>query len=65
MEETYWNRFVETGSVEDYLTYRGMKICADVMGRYERSEASGTGEMSIESNNCDGHGDLISTDWRI
>ena len=65
MEETYWNKFLATGSVEDYLNYRGIQICADVMRRYDHSDTAGTGEMSIESGNGDGHGNLISTDWRI
>ncbi|MDO4474607.1 MAG: hypothetical protein Q4B75_08150 [Eubacteriales bacterium] len=65
MEETYWNKFWATGNVEDYLNYRGMQICADVMRRYDDTEASGTGEVGIESGNCDGNGNLIGTDWRI
>ena len=31
MEEIYWNRFLETGKIEDYLYYKGIEICAEIM----------------------------------
>ena len=31
MEEQYWNRFAETGKITDYLNYRGIMICKQVM----------------------------------
>ena len=39
MEEIYWNRFLETGKIEDYLYYKGMEICAEIMKNCEREEA--------------------------
>ncbi len=49
MEEQYWNRFAETGKITDYLNYRGIMICKQVMGRYE-------GDMSSESDYIDWDG---------
>lgn len=40
MEEQYWNRFAETGKITDYLNYRGIMLCIQVMSRYE-GEAGG------------------------
>ncbi len=34
MEEEYWKRFLKTGKIKDYLYYKGMKICTQVMERY-------------------------------
>ena len=49
MEEQYWNRFAKTGKITDYLTYRGITICSQVMGRYE-------GDISSESDYIDWDG---------
>lgn len=38
-KEIYWNRFLETGKIEDYLYYKGMEICAEIMTNCEREEA--------------------------
>lgn len=38
MEEIYWNRFLETGKIEDYLYYKGIEICAEIMEKREREE---------------------------
>ena len=46
MEEMYWKQFLETGKVEDYLTYKGMEICRQVMKKHE-------GEPSDEPDNSD------------
>ena len=40
MKEDYWERFVKTGKVEDYLTYRGMARCEAVMNRYRNDSVS-------------------------
>ena len=40
MEEIYWNRFAKTGKITDYLTYRGIMICNQVIGRYEGARSS-------------------------
>lgn len=38
MEEIYWKRFLETGKIEDYLYYKGIEICAEIMEKREREE---------------------------
>lgn len=58
MEEQYWNRFVETGKITDYLNYRGIMICKQVMDRYERDADS-------ESDFIDWNGHSIGAGWRI
>ena len=29
--EEYWDRFVTTGKIEDYLYYKGMRICEETV----------------------------------
>lgn len=58
MEEQYWNRFAKTGKIEDYLFYRGLTICGQIIKRHE-------GDESSESNYGDGHGHCINTHGRI
>ena len=58
MEETYWRRFLETGKVEDYLYYRGMEICSQVMKNHES-------EPIDESDNSDGYGTCRGVCGRI
>lgn len=55
MEEQHWNRFTETGKITDYLNYRGMEICKQVIGRHE-------GDTSGESDYSDSYGNRICTD---
>lgn len=58
MEETYWKQFARTGRVEDYLHYKGMEICRDIMERYE--------DKSSESvDNGDGNDPVGITHRRI
>ena len=49
MEKEYWEHFWSTGKIEDYLYYKGMAICKNVMERHG-NEAAG------ESDNSDGNG---------
>lgn len=35
MKEEYWEQFARTGRVEDYLSYKGMEICQNIMEKYE------------------------------
>ena len=49
MEELYWRRFLETGKVEDYLYYRGIEICKQIMKNQE-------GESADESDNSNWYG---------
>ena len=34
MEEEYWKQFFKTGKIKDYLYYKGIAICRQVMDRY-------------------------------
>ena len=53
MEEKYWDRFIMTGKITDYLYYKGIEICKQVMERYE-------GDLRDEPDHSDGHGDCFS-----
>lgn len=37
MEQEYWERFLSSGKVEDYLEYKGMEICSSTISKYEGS----------------------------
>ena len=65
MEEKYWNQFMASGSVSDYLHYRGIAVCAEVMRRYEREAGAGTGEVLSEPDNSNGNGIISHPDRRI
>ncbi len=52
MEEIYWNRFLETGKIVDYLYYKGMEICKNVIDSHES-------EDSCESDYGDRHGTCL------
>ncbi|MGF0032542.1 hypothetical protein ACQRBN_06185 [Bariatricus sp. SGI.154] len=56
MEQEYWNRFVETGKITDYLNYKGMAICKQVMDCYE-------GDRHSESDYSDRHSACSDTCW--
>ncbi len=49
MEEEYWERFLKTGEIRDYLYYKGMAICKKVIDSYESGGSS-------ESDCSDRHG---------
>lgn len=34
MEKEYWEQFFKTGKIKDYLYYKGIAICRQVMARY-------------------------------
>jgi hypothetical protein len=55
MEEQYWNKFMASGSVQDYLNYRGIAICAKVMRKYGQGPAERTGEILSEPDNGNGY----------
>lgn len=65
MEEKYWKQFAASGKVTDYLNYRGMAICEEVMRKHGRLSEAGTGEIKGESDNRDGDGAVGRPDWRI
>lgn len=57
VEEEYWNRFLETGKITDYLYYKGMAICREVMERHEKEriaglESDGTYRNGADSGAC-------------
>ncbi len=56
MEEEYWQRFLQTGKITDYLYYKGMTICKQVMDSYESGESS-------ESDNSNRHGACGGACW--
>lgn len=58
MEENYWNQFLKTGSIKDYLSYRNAAGC----GREQRSRK---GEREVESDHGDWHGAVGGTDRRV
>ena len=58
MEEQYWERFIETGKIADYLSYRGIVICKQIMGRYE-------GDKNIESDYIDRDGTCGNAGRRV
>lgn len=54
MEEKYWKQFLETGKITDYLYYKGMQICSQVMDRYES-------DKTYESDHSDRDGACSDT----
>lgn len=54
--EEYWDRFVTTGKIEDYLYYKGMRICEETMNRYKEGDTIG------KSDYTDWHDTDSSTD---
>ena len=40
-EETYWNKFMASGKVDDYLEYKGIQICHSVMEHYADHQMPG------------------------
>lgn len=62
MEEEYWEKFVASGTIMDYLYYKGLGICGQVMKRYEDAkDRSGF----VESDCGDRDGALGKSHWRI
>ena len=56
MEERYWKEFMTTGSVNDYLSYKGVSICVQVMERY-KDTFSETGSSSLKGKGQDSESD--------
>ena len=58
MENVYWNQFTFSGRVEDYLFYKGIKSCQNMMEQY--------GDRSSESVKYSDRDDTVGdTDRRI
>ncbi len=64
MEESYWNKFMASGTVEDYLTYKGMEMCRQKMQKHSR-EMAGIENESVKSDNGNGDGSVSSSYWGI
>lgn len=58
MEQKYWERFTQTGRVEDYLYYKGIETCKHIMERYEDKQSE-----SVDRGN--GNDTLGIADGRI
>lgn len=39
MEEEYWRRFLSSGKITDYLYYKGIGICKQIIDQYESEES--------------------------
>lgn len=61
MEHGYWDKFIETGSVKDYLSYK-VQSCTEKSGR---KEEKGMGVSSRESDCTDRDGAVYGTRWGI
>ncbi|MGC4019997.1 MAG: hypothetical protein QM793_12750 [Muricomes sp.] len=57
MEQRYWDKFIETGSVKDYLSYRAEEFTQSSGQREEKS----VGVSSRESDCTDRDGAVYST----
>ena len=62
MEESYWNKFMASGTVEDYLTYKGMEMCRQTINKYSR-EMAGMEHESVKSDKCNGD-DSVGSSYR-
>ena len=63
MKERYWEQFMTTGKVDDYLSYKGFSICTQVMEKYKnpktcKCEAESKGQDS-ESDNSYRNGTVV------
>ena len=58
MEEEYWKQFAMTGKVEDYLSYKGIETCQNIMKKYEDQKRESV-------NHSDRNGDFNITNRRL
>lgn len=61
MEQRYWDKFIETGNVKDYLSYR-MAGSAEYSGQKEERSM---GVSSRESDCNDRNGAVYGARWGI
>ena len=59
MEQKYWEQFMKSGDVSDYLGYK-MEVYGHSGGWKEQGR-----EKQVESDRIDRDGAVHSTDWRI
>ena len=53
--EEYWDRFMRSGAVRDYLEYKGIEMCMEIMQKYD-DPAAGMGEKKIGTDYVYGNG---------
>ena len=53
--EEYWDRFMRSGAVRDYLEYKGRELCMEIMQKND-GPAAGMGEKKIGTDYVDGNG---------
>lgn len=58
--EKYWQQFMVSGLVEDYLSYRKMMSVPEMCHNKEEEEGK-----KRESDRSDRNGTIYGTDWRI
>lgn len=58
MKQLYWEEFVKTGKVEDYLLYKGVETCQNIMEKYE-------GKSVESADNSDRDGSVFRTGGRL
>ena len=44
--EEYWDRFVASGKIEDYLYYKGMSICEETINRNKEGDTIGKSDYT-------------------
>ena len=44
--EEYWDRFVTTGKIEDYLYYKGMRICEETLNSFKEGDTIGKSDYT-------------------
>lgn len=49
MEEKYWNEFMASGKVMDYLYSKGMGICSRIMDKYTLGEEEYAGDRKSDT----------------
>ncbi len=60
MKEKYWQQFISTGKVEDYLDYKNVNT------RVQFQEGTKeTGVENSESDYTDGNGPVSYSHWRV
>ncbi len=60
MKEKYWQQFVSTGKIEDYLGYKNGNQTTKSQGKTED-----TGANCSESDSTDRNGFVSDTHWRV
>ncbi|MCI9226903.1 MAG: hypothetical protein HFG86_02595 [Dorea sp.] len=79
MEEEYWQRFLASGKIIDYLYYKGMGICKQIIDGYTQGVSGQTGTNGVcgqiqgfgkyegrdcgESDYSDGYGACGGAGW--